>query len=285
MHGGLVSTQWLAEHLYDVDLRIVDATYYLPNEDRDARAEFIAQHIPRACFFDVDACCDASQPYPHMLPDAQIFSRYMTELGITNCDKVIIYDAKGLFSAARLWWMLRLFGHDAARVAVLDGGLPKWVAEERVCASGEECASVVSAPYFADALDVSRVCSANDVLENLKTRTKIVLDARGAARFSGSVAEPRVGVRSGHIPHSINIPYLSVLDEPYSTMKSSVGLCDLFTAAGVTKDSHVITSCGSGVTACVLVLALYQIGMDAVQVYDGAWAQWGTLAHTPVETS
>lgn len=277
---GLVSTQWLEDHLHDADVVVVDATYYLPNEDKNARALYAQKHLPNAVYFDVDACCDATSPYPHMLPSAELFAQTMQILGISNNTMVVIYDAKGLFSSARLWWMLRVFGHDSERVAVLDGGLPKWEAEGRALDS--HAVSPRTAHYVAQPVNAAMVCDVETVLANVTSQACVVMDARGAPRFLGTASEPRVGVRSGHIPHSVNIPYAAVQDAPYGTLKPVDALRTLFSEQGVLDGKPLIASCGSGVTACVLVLALYQLGHEDIRVYDGSWSQWGALEHTPV---
>jgi thiosulfate/3-mercaptopyruvate sulfurtransferase len=283
MTNGLVSCEWLREHLADAQVRVVDATYFLPTEGKNAVESYAAAHIDSAVFFDIDACCDVMQPYPHMLPNAEIFSDVMSALGITRDHHVVVYDQKGLFSAARLWWMLQVFGHDAAKVSVLDGGLPRW--QSLGYAVSDVLPQVSRVEYGSDVTLKHMVCSQDDVMYALDTHDAVIVDARGAARFDGAVAEPRAGVRSGHIPTSVNVPYSSVLNAD-ATMKSAVQLQELFVAAGVDETTvDVIASCGSGVTACVLVLALRQIGHERVRVYDGSWAQWGAQSDTPVEVT
>jgi thiosulfate/3-mercaptopyruvate sulfurtransferase len=282
MSKGLVSCEWLRQHVSDSDVRVVDATYFLPTEGRDARAEFERAHISGAVYFDLDACCDSTSPYPHMLPDAQQFAAAMSALGISHEHHVVIYDQKGLFSAARLWWMLLVFGHQPERVSVLDGGLPRWKA------LGYELTSHVSArtaeDYVVTQVQKHRVCATEDVMYAVQTHDAMILDARGAARFAGTSPEPRVGVRSGHIPYSYNVAYSSLLDESTGMMRSAAQLRELFARVGVDNvTTDVIATCGSGVTACILVLALRQIGLDRVRVYDGSWAEWGARDDTPVE--
>ena len=281
MSHGLVSCEWLREHLMDADVRVVDATFFLPNEGRDPSAEYAKEHLSQAVFFDVDGCCDGESPYPHMLPSAENFAETMASLGITAEHHVVVYDRKGLFSAARLWWMLQVFGHDAARVSVLDGGLLRWLA------LGYEVTDapthVIKSSYVISSMQKHRVCVTEDVMYALDTHDAMILDARGEARFMGSVAEPRAGVRSGHIPYSYNVPYASVLDESTGMMKTAAQLRDVFARVGVDNvTADVIATCGSGVTACVLALALRQIGLDRVRVYDGSWSEWGARDDTPV---
>jgi thiosulfate/3-mercaptopyruvate sulfurtransferase len=268
----LVTTDWLAQHLPQV--KVIDASWHMPTAQRDGFTEYAERHIPTAQFFDIDAESDSSSDLPHMLPSAVVFTDAIRKLGIRNEDAVVVYDAAGLFSAARLWWMFRVFGH--TNVAVLDGGLPKWLREQRPTDSG------LSAPapsQFHAEFQPERVRMKQDVLVNLQTGEAIVLDARGEARFKGEVPEPRAGLRAGHIPDSINIPYTSLLHED-GTMRSEDELRHLLTAA---DGRPVIASCGSGVTACIIDLALTRIGHDTHAVYDGSWAEWGADAECPVE--
>lgn len=275
----LVSTEWLAQHLANPDLRVVDATYHLPNLKRDARAEYAAAHIPGAVFFDVDTIADRSVPLPHMLPPPAQFAEAVGALGIGNGTFVVAYDSYGLMSAARVWWMFRAFGYD--RVAVLDGGLPKWKAEGRPV----DAAPVTVTPRTFTAKFRPRVVRRKaDVLDNLKSRDELVIDARSAGRFRGSDPEPRAGLRSGHIPGSRNVPYASLLDPKAQTVLPADALRQRFQAAQVDLGKPLVTSCGSGVTACVLALGLHLIGIPQVAVYDGSWAEWGEAGNTPVET-
>lgn len=268
----LVSTGWLAGHLAQV--KVVDASWHMPAARRDAQAEYAAAHIPGAAFFDIDAHSDHDSSLPHMLPSPETFARVVGELGIGNGDAVVVYDANGLFSAARLWWMFRVFGHDA--VAVLDGGLPKWLAESRLVES--------SFPSPAPAAFHARyrpelVRDRQAVRANLDTGHAQVLDARGAERYAGHAPEPRAGLRSGHIPGSVNLPFASLLNGD-GTMKPEAELRALLAAA---VDCPVISSCGSGVTACIIDLALERIGHRDHAVYDGSWAEWGGNPDCPVE--
>lgn len=275
----LVSTEWLAQRLGNPDLRVLDATYHLPNLKRDARAEYAAAHIPGAVFFDIDAIADASIPLPHMLPPPARFAEAVGALGIGDNTFVVAYDSYGLMSAARVWWMFRAFGYD--RVAVLDGGLPKWKAEGRPV----DNKPVVPAPRTFTPKFRSRVLRRkNDVIENLKTMAEQVIDARSAGRFRGTDPEPRAGLRSGHIPGSRNVPYASLLDPKTQTVLPAEALRQRFQEAQVDLGKPLVTSCGSGVTACVLALGLHLIGVPQVAVYDGSWAEWGEAGNTPVET-
>lgn len=270
----LVSTDWLAAHLAEQDLRVVDASWHMPNTQRDAAAEFAASHIPGAVFFDLDACCATNTALPHMLPSAEAFADTMGRLGIGNDHTVIVYDAVGLFSAARLWWMLRVFGH--AHVAVLDGGLPKWQAEGRFLAHG---ASEPQFTHFSAAFHSQLLRHKVDVLASLANQDAVILDARGAPRFAGTAPEPRAGLRSGHIPGSYNVPFSDLLN-PDGTMKSREELVEALSPA---RGKPVISSCGSGVTACIIDLALEIIGHTDHAVYDGSWAEWGAAPECPVE--
>lgn len=260
----LVSTDWLAAHLDAV--KVIDASWHMPAARRDAQAEYLAAHIPSAVFFDIDHHSDTSSDLPHMLPTAEGFAEAVSAMGISNDDAVVVYDTSGLFSAARLWWMFRVFGHD--NVAVLDGGLPKWLAERRPT---ESSLPQPSPRKFHARLQPQLLRHKADMLANLETRHAQVLDARGAERFAGSAPEPRAGLRSGHIPHSVNLPFPSVLQAD-GTMRPVEELREMFT--GIEK-RPVIASCGSGVTACILDLALEVVGHRDHAVYDGSWAEWG----------
>lgn len=274
----LVSTEWLAGRLNHPDLRIVDATYHLPNLKRDARAEYAAAHIPGAVFFDVDAIADRSISLPHMLPPPADFASAVGALGIGDDTFVVAYDSYGLMSAARVWWMFRTFGYD--RVAVLDGGLPKWKAEGRPTDNKQ----VTPTPRtFTPRFRPRVLRRKGDVLENLKTKAEQVLDARSAGRFRGTDPEPRAGLRSGHIPGSLNLAYNSLLDPKTQTVLPPEALRARFAAANLDFSKPVVTSCGSGVTACVLAFGLHLIGVPQVAVYDGSWAEWGSSGETPVE--
>lgn len=274
----LVTTDWLAKHLTDPDVRVVDGTWHMPQAGRDARAEFEAAHIPGAVFFDIDAIADRTTTLPHMLPSAEAFGAAVGALGIGNGQRVVVYDVRGVVSAARVWWTFRAFGHDA--VAVLDGGLRKWRAEGRPVQSG----SVAPARRaFTARLRPELIRDVEAMRANVVSRAAQVLDARSAGRFAGIEPEPRAGLRGGHIPGSLNLPY-ETLYRADGTLKEPDELRGAITAAGVDLGRPVVTSCGSGVTASVLALALYLVGRPDAAVYDGSWSEWGSRSDTPVET-
>ncbi len=275
----LVSTDWLAAALDSPDLVVFDATYYLPSEGRDAVALYRAAHIPGARFFDIDRVADPDTTLPHMVPSPGRFARIMAELGVTRRTRVVFYDQKGLATAARGWWLLGLFGHDQA--AVLDGGLPKWVREGRPTESGEPPPATPS-DYRPD-FRAARLRGIGDMIDNLASGNALVLDARAASRFAGSVAEARPGVRPGHIPGARSLPYTELLTSE-QTMLPPEALRRRFAQAGADGTRPVVTSCGSGVTACMLTLGLTVAGLPVGAVYDGSWTEWGGRSDTPVAT-
>jgi len=264
--SNLVSTQWLAEHIGDTSVVVLDATWHLPTLKRNAVEEFTAAHIKGARFFDIDKTSDQSSALPHMLPNAEQFSAQIGALGISNSSHVIAYDSYGLFSAARCWWMFKVFGH--AKVSVLDGGLKKWLAEGRPTVSGP--ADVASPVHFAAHLNAVMVRN----MEDVATTKAQIADARSGPRFRGEEAEPRPGVRPGHIPGARNVHYASLLQAD-GTMKPQAELAERFASAGIDSQKPVITSCGSGVTAAILSLALTELGVKDHALYDGSWTQWG----------
>jgi thiosulfate/3-mercaptopyruvate sulfurtransferase len=276
----LVTTQWLADNLGRPGLVVLDATYHLPTAKRDPRAEYVREHIPGALFFDVDGISDPDSPLPHMLPAPDAFARAVEALGIGSDDHVVAYDSYGLMSAARPWWMFRAFGHD--RVSVLDGGLAKWKKEGRPVTDAKSVAA--AGKRFQARLRPDLVRSKDQLLGNLKARTEQVLDARAAGRFQGTAPEPRAGLRSGHIPGSTNLPFNTLLDGQSQTVLPRAALLEQFAKAGIDLGRPVVTSCGSGVTACVLALGLELAGAKRVAVYDGSWSEWGLPGNTPVET-
>jgi thiosulfate/3-mercaptopyruvate sulfurtransferase len=275
--GPVVSTAWLADHLVDPALRIVDATWYMPHLRRDARVEFREAHIPGAIYFDIDAIADRHRGLPHMLPDAATFAEAAGALGVGDGDRVVVYAGKHLTASARVWWTFRAFGHD--RVAVLDGGLARWREEGRPIEAGEP--SPVRR-HLTARLHPELVTDLDGVRGNLATRLEQVVDARSAGRFAGTEPEPRPGLRGGHIPGSLNVPY-DRLFRSDGTLLSRDDLRRVFEAARVDLGRPIVTSCGSGVTACVLALGLDLVGRPDVAVYDGSWTEWGGRDDVPVE--
>ncbi|MEN9411263.1 MAG: hypothetical protein RL216_3237 [Pseudomonadota bacterium] len=273
----LVSTDWLAAHLRDPDLRILDASWYLPDTGRNPRAEYAAAHIPGARFFDIDEISDQRSALPHMAPPVEKFMSRLRAMGVGDGHQVVIYDGAGLFSAARVWWTFRLMGK--TDVAVLDGGFPKWRAEGREI---EDLPPVVKDRHMTVSRQNQLVKDVTQVAHSSKLREAEILDARSAARFKGEAPEPRPGLRSGHIPGSKNVPFSTLLN-PDGTMKSVPDLRATFQAAGVDLAKPAITTCGSGVTAAVLSLALERIGHRNHSLYDGSWAEWGMYDDLPVE--
>ncbi len=275
----LVSTAWLAQHLNSPDIAIVDASWHLPAARRDARAEFLEARIPGAQFFDIDDISDTSSPFPHMLPAPEKFASRMRKLGVGDGKKVIAYDAVGLFSAARAWWMFRVFGHDD--VAVLDGGLPKWIAENRPLAEGPP--QKPQERHFTARFQAMMVRDMPDIAMAIGTGAAQIADARSPGRFRGEEPEPRPGVRAGHMPGARNVHYATLL-KPDGTMKPADEIAKVFAAAGIELSRPVITSCGSGVTAAILSLALARFGARDHALYDGSWSEWGAAPDTPVAT-
>lgn len=272
----LITASELAQRLGQPDLRIIDASWWL--DGRDARADYEAQRLPGAVFFDIDAVSDKTSPYPHMLPSPEDFSVAVGDLGIGTTDEIVVYDAQGLFSAARVWWAFVTMGAD--RVRVLDGGLPKWKAEGFAIETGP--APAPAKARFHQRFDASHVANTQDVMSALD-QGHAILDARGAPRFQGKAAEPRAGVRSGHIPGAMNLPFGQLI-EADGTLKRGEALEAAFVEAGFEPGAPVITSCGSGVTAAILTLGLAELGHSA-RLYDGSWAEWGSREDTPVVQS
>jgi thiosulfate/3-mercaptopyruvate sulfurtransferase len=275
---GLVSTDWLAARLGQPGLRVVDGSMYLPNSGRDAAAEFAAAHLPGAVFFDLEASSDRRSPLPHMLPPAADFAERMSALGLSDGDGIVVYDGSGAnLSAARVWWMFRVFGHE--RVAVLDGGLRKWSAEGRPLERGTPAPSRGRFTTRRDpAGDVRTLAQVRSALGEIQ-----MVDMRSAGRFAGTEPEPRAGLRGGHIPGSRNLPYDRLVAGD-ATVLPPEALRRRIAAAGVDLTAPVIATCGSGVSACTLILALHLLGHDDATLYDGAWSEWGGRADTPVET-
>jgi thiosulfate/3-mercaptopyruvate sulfurtransferase len=266
----LVSTDWLAEHLTAPDIRVVDGSYYLPHEGLDPHGEYEAHHIPGAVFFDIDEIADTSVDLPHMIPPPEKFSARVRKLGLGDGVRIIAYDQRGLFSAARIWWTFRLFGH--RDVAVLDGGLVKWMAEGRPI---EEGPAHPNERHFTARRNSLMVRDRAQILSNLKSAREQLVDARSQGRFEGTDPEPRPGLRGGHIPGSRNLPFTELLDRETQTLLPGEQLKQRFAAAGINMKRPVITTCGSGLTAAVLALGLHFAGHKDVSLYDGSWAEWG----------
>ena len=274
----IVSTTWLSDHISDPDLRILDASWYLPDMKRNPKAEYNLEHIPGARFFDIDEISDNRSDLPHMVPPVEKFTSRMRKMGIGDGHQIIVYDGAGLFSAARVWWLFKLMGHN--EIAVLDGGFPKWKAESRPVED--------TRPHICDRhmtvqrqnhmiKDVTQVASAS------KLRNYEIIDARPKLRFFGEAPEPRKGLRSGHIPGSKNVFFKTLLEED-GTMKKPQDIRSEFLAAGVDLEKPTITTCGSGVTAAVLNLGLTLIGKTDHALYDGSWTEWGQFTTLPIAT-
>jgi thiosulfate/3-mercaptopyruvate sulfurtransferase len=279
MHD-LVSTEWLAGALGAPDLMIFDATKYLPNEPFDGLTKYREAHIPGARFFDIDVVADPDTNLPHMAPTAGRFARLMGDMGISNATRVIFYDQKGLQSSARGWWLMKLFGHEKA--AVLDGGLPKWLAEGRATESGDAKPAAPSS-YTPD-FRADLVKGIGDVKRIIAQGNALILDARAKGRFDGTAPEPRPGLPSGHMPGAKSVPFNELLNADF-TMKDAAALRARFAAAGADGSKPVVTSCGTGVTACILALGLKQAGLGDAAIYDGSWTEWAGRPETQKEKS
>ena len=274
----LVSTAWLADHLDDPDLRIIDASFYLPDAGRDGRVEYEAQHVPGARFFDINEIADTARSMPHMAPPVEKFISRMRAMGVGDGHQVVVYDTVGLVSAARVWWMFRLMGK--TDIAVLDGGYAKWIAEGR---ETEDLPPIMRDRHITVTRQNNLVKDVTQVAAASKLKDFEIVDARAPARFRGDAPEPREGLRAGRIPGSKNVPYASLLNDD-GTMLPVASLKQVFEGAGVDLKKPIITSCGSGVTACILDLALERIGHKDHAVYDGSWSEWGIYDDLGIET-
>jgi thiosulfate/3-mercaptopyruvate sulfurtransferase len=267
--SALISTEDLANKLGKPNVKVLDASWHMPSENRKAFVEYKESHIPGALFFDIDLVSDRTSPYPHMLPSSEFFAESVIAMGISNQDEIIVYDSNGIFSAPRLWWMFRVFGHD--NIKILNGGLLKWKAEKRKLTKDTE---IVGKGEFRTKLQPSLVRSLAEVKDNISSRAEQLIDARSNGRFKGIEPEPRPGLPSGSIEGSKNIFFKDCLMLPYNTLKSKNELKILFNHENIDITQPIITSCGSGVTACILALALYELGNINVAIYDGAWTEW-----------
>jgi thiosulfate/3-mercaptopyruvate sulfurtransferase len=274
----LVSTDWLAAHIKDANVKVLDATFKLPGVLPLPKDDYLAAHLPGAVYFDVDAVADHSNPLPHMFPSAEQFGRDIGLLGIGNDDAVVVYDSGSWVAAPRAWWMFLSYGH--RNVRVLDGGLKKWRAEGRPVESGEVKAKPAS---FKASYDDKRVRSMEQMVANVASKTEQVIDARAAERFEGRAAEPRPGIRSGHIPGARNVPY-NILFDTSGAMKPLEEVRKAFVGAGVDLAKPIVTSCGSGVSAGALTIALYRLGVTDTALYDGSWSEWGKEGGPPIAT-
>ena len=273
----LVSTDWLEDHLNAPDVRIVDASWYLPTDNRDSKAEYAERHIPGAVFFDIDEIADTDSDLPHMLPSPEKFAARARKLGLGDGNRIVVYDGGGVLAAARAWWMFKVFGHED--VVVLDGGMQKWLREGRPL---DDLPPAPHERHFTARLNSMLIRDMGQIQRYVETRREQVVDARSPQRFAGQVPEPRPNVRSGHIPGSFNLPYSRLIDSEAGTFLPPEQIKAAFLDAGVDVKGPIVTTCGSGVTACVLYLGLHMLGHRKIAVYDGSWAEWGGALDTPV---
>ncbi len=279
-HEPLVSCDWLAEHRNTQDLVILDATFFLPNQGRHAEREYLAEHLPGARFFDIDVIADRRSALPHMLPSREFFAEAVGNFGIGNTTHVVVYDNNSFMASARVWWMFRVFGHD--RVSVLDGGLMQWKLSQQPLETG--VGDAVQCRRFVAGYRPELVRNLGEISAMLGHPGVRIIDARSPGRFAGTDPEPRPGVRPGHIPGSTNVFYRSLVDGASGLMKSPASIEAAFRSAGLDPDHPMVASCGTGVTAAILALALFRLGREGVPVYDGSWTEWGGRDDTPVET-
>lgn len=275
----LVSTEWLAANLNAPNVRIVDGSFYLPAQKRDPKGEFAQKHIPGAVFFDIDEIADKASSLPHMLPAPDQFSAQVRKLGLGDGTKIVIYDTTPMTGACRVWWMFRAMGYKD--VSILNGGLPKWIAEGRPVTA--DATSPTDRPFTAR-LESSLVRSVDDVFGLIDSKKEQIVDARAANRFRAEVPEPRAGLRGGHMPGAFNLPYNELLDPATNTVLPADKLAARIAASGIDPSKKVTASCGSGVTACVVALGLYLTGAPEAAIYDGSWTEWGGRADTPIVT-